>query len=165
METGEMLGMLEIMGRFPSLASYPAVENAVIPSSLALGLLSHWLYFIRGEHHLHALLFVKLFFWLPVLSCLSLVLLQVQLSRAVQLTASIAAAYLGALWTSIIIYRTFCHRLHHFPGPGWARTSKLYHVAQLGKMDNFRQLATWHQRYGDFVRIGKRPFSYHAIVP
>ncbi|MCJ1464976.1 hypothetical protein MMC07_003591 [Pseudocyphellaria aurata] len=154
----ETVPILVILGDFPSLANF-IVENAVIASSLVLGLLSHWLYFIRGEHHLHALLFVKLFFWLPILSCLSLVLLRVPFARAVQLTASVAAAYLGALWTSIIIYRTLFHRLHHFPGPALARTSKLYHVAQLGQMKNFRQLAAWHQRYGDFVRIGPAELS------
>lgn len=121
-----------------------------------LGVLSHWLYFIRGEHHRNALLFFKLFFWLPLASCLILTgLVHVTLSHAVQLTASIAAAYLGALWTSMIIYRVFFHRLRGFPGPRLAATSKLYHVCRLGKMDNFRKLAGWHQAYGDFVRIGK----------
>lgn len=135
----------------------------VLPSSsvaAVLGLLSHWLYFIRGEHHLHALLFFKLFFWLPVVSCLVLVLgLRMPISDAVPLTVSLAASYLGGLWTSILIYRVFFHPLHHFPGPRLAKTSKLYHVSKLGKMDNFRKLAGWHQTYGDFVRIGKRARS------
>lgn len=133
-------------------------------AAVALGLLSHWFYFIRGEHHLHALLFFKLFFCLPVLSCLILVLLaHVKVSDAIQLVASVAAAYLGAVWTSMIIYRAFFHRLHGFPGPRFAKTSKLYHVCQLGKMDNFRKLAGWHQTYGDFVRIGKPDCSSSAF--
>lgn len=130
----------------------------------ALGLVSHWRYFIRGEHHLHALLWFKLAFWLPVLSCLGLVLLaHVKWWDAVQLTGSVAAAYLGGLWTSMIMYRAFFHRLHRFPGPRLAKTSKLYHVCKLGQMDNFRRLAGWHQTYGDFVRIGKRGLTFVGV--
>lgn len=120
------------------------------------GFLSHTLYFIRNEHHKQAILFVKLFLVLPSISCLLLMrLMPVNFIRAVSLTASMSAAYLAALWTSMIIYRFFFHRLNHFPGPALARTSKFYHVSCLGKMDNYRKLAGWHQKYGNFVRIGK----------
>lgn len=161
-----MTALLDHLKSSALLAEYSVTRTVTTNTNLdmlpissvaaTLGLLSHWLYFIRGEHHLNALRFVKLFFWLPVALCLILtMLLHVTLSHAVQLTASIAAAYLGALWTSMIIYRVFFHRLHGFPGPRLAATSKLYHVCRLGKMDNFRKLAGWHQAYGDFVRIGK----------
>lgn len=149
-------------------------KHGVLPSSsvaATLGLLSHWFYFIRGEHHRRAVLLCKLLLWLPIASCLILVLLlQWQFSHAVRLTASMVAAYLGALWTSMLTYRAFFHPLHPFPGPYGAKTSKLYHVFQLisGRMDNFRRLAAWHQTYGDFVRIGKAGrllITYHGVFP
>lgn len=144
-----------------SQSAIAVTKHGVLPSSTVaagLGLLSHWLYFIRGEHHRRALLLCKLLLGVPVASCLILVLLrQWQLSHAVRLTASMVAAYLAALWTSMLTYRAFFHPLHRFPGPRGAKTSKLYHVVHLifGQMDNFHRLAAWHQAYGDFVRIGK----------
>lgn len=148
-------------------ATAAMMNDSVLKASgvaATLGLLSHWLHFIRGEHHLHALRFFKFFFWFPIVSCLILVLLvHVKMSHALQLIASVMAAYLGALWTSMIIYRAFFHRLHHFPGPRLAKTSKLYHVSQLGKMDNCQKLAGWHQAYGDFVRIGK-PANFYLTL-
>lgn len=59
----------------------------------------------------------------------------------------------------MLIYRSFFHRLHPFPGPPLARTSKFYHCLKLGKMNNFRKLAGWHEEYGDFVRIGMHPLA------
>ena len=119
------------------------------------GFLSHTLYFIRNEHHRQAVLFVKLFLGLPPIVCFLLMqVLQINPSRAASVTASMGAAYLLALWTSMIIYRSFFHRLHHFPGPPLAKISKFYHVSRLGKMDNFRKLEGWHKKYGNVVRTG-----------
>lgn len=149
-----------VVSRFEALTSAFMRSNVAVWSSLAAvaGVLSHVLYFIRGEHQKQALLLFKLFFWLPLVACLVLVqLFRMNVSHAVQSVAAITAAYTVSLWTSMIIYRSFFHRLHRFPGPPWAKTSKLYHAFQLGKRDNYRKLAGWHQTYGNFVRIGKPP--------
>lgn len=120
------------------------------------GFLSHVLYFIRHEHHKQAVLFVKLFLGFPPVSCLFLMRsMHVNFSQAATVMVSMTAAYLVALWTSMIVYRSFFHRLHHFPGPALAKTSKFYHVSRLGRMDNYQKLAAWHQTYGNVVRIGK----------
>lgn len=126
----------------------------------AAGLLSHIFYFIHGEHHNEASFLFALFLLLPPMSCLILTgFWQLSFSCAAQLTATTITSYLGALWTSMIIYRSIFHRLHPFPGPPLARTSKFYHCLKLGKMDNFRTLAEWHEEYGDFVRVGMHPTS------
>lgn len=149
----------------PILASIPFMENYRLLPTLSVGaasagVLSHILYFIHGEHHKEALFLFTLFLLLPPASCLILTrFLQLSLSHVVQLTTTFITSYLGALWTSMIIYRSFFHRLHSFPGPPLARTSKLYHCLKLGKMDNFRKLAGWHGEYGDFVRIGMHPLA------
>ncbi len=141
------------------------VMSTVSLVAATTGVLSHLLYFIRGEHHKNALFLFILSIWLPPLSSLVLVqFLESSFSHAAQLTASFTAAYLGALWTSMIIYRAFFHRLNHFPGPPLAKTSKLYHCFKLSKMDNFRKLTRWHEEYGDFVRIGTQSIVNGFLV-
>jgi hypothetical protein len=140
---------------------YATNQPTVLPVIAALcGVVSHLAYFIRGEHHKQAILFFKLAVLLPSTFCLILVhFFRLTFSQGAQLTGSITAAYLGALWTSMIIYRSFFHRLHRFPGPTLAKVSKFYHLFSIRKMDNYRKLEGWHQKYGRFVRIGK-PIRY-----
>lgn len=149
--------ILRILGSVRSMESYGVLPILSVVAASA-GLLSHVFYFIHGEHQKEALFLFTLLLLLPPMSCLILTcFLQLSLSHAAQLTATSITSYLGALWTSMIIYRSYFHRLHHFPGPTLARASKLYHCLKLGKMDNFRKLAGWHREYGDFVRTGMHP--------
>ena len=124
--------------------------------SSSIAVLSHLLYFIHGEHHKKALLFFRLvFIGLPVCCSIMVYLFALTVSRSIQITATVAAAYLGALWTSMIIYRSFFHCLHHFPGPPLAKISKFYHLSRAWRLNSFRLLTSWHLRYGNFIRIGK----------
>lgn len=120
------------------------------------GVLSHLLYFIRGEHHTKAILMFKLFVLVPLTMWVVLVhFFYFSLVQGGLLSCSVIAAYLGAMFSSMIIYRSFFHRLHRFPGPPLVKTSKLVHFLSLRKLDNFRKLNRWHQKYGNFVRIGQ----------
>lgn len=142
-------------------ANLPMILHAIAASC---GVLSHLGYFIRGEHHKQAILFFKLAVLLPATFCVLLVHFTPWTFRqGARLTGSITATYLGALWTSMIIYRSFFHRLHHFPGPWLAKVSKLYHLFSNRKLDSHRKLQSWHQKYGNVVRIGK-PLSLFAFV-
>ncbi|KAL8782595.1 MAG: hypothetical protein Q9195_009618 [Heterodermia aff. obscurata] len=135
------------------LASFCAV-------AASLGICSHLLYFIHGEHHTQALRVLQLSLVLPVCSVVALVQFgRYSVFSAVQTTAWVALSYIGSLWTSMIVYRVFFHPLRHFPGPPLAKVSKLYHVACLRKPNNHRVKAGWHERYGDFVRIGPNELS------
>jgi peptidoglycan/LPS O-acetylase OafA/YrhL len=135
--------------------SLPDSQICVIAA--ATGALSHWTYFKHGEHHLQAALYFKLAFALPALIAGGLwQYTDLDGFQAIILTSKIVLSYYTALWTSILVYRTFFHRLRNFPGPFMARTSKLWHVWILrDKLDNFRQLDEMHKVYGDFVRTGK----------
>ena len=119
------------------------------------GVLSHLTYFIRGEHHKQAILFFKLAVLLPATFCVLLVhFTSWTLRQGVWLTGSITLTYFGALWSSMIVYRSFFHRLHHFPGPRLAKVSKLFQFFSNLRLDSYRRLERWHQRYGNIVRIG-----------
>lgn len=122
-----------------------------------LGLASHLLYFIHGEHHVQALRILKLCLLLPSLSLIGLTQLGGrQFSEAAAWTAWLTCAYVGALWTSMVVYRVFFHRLGGFPGPRLAKASKFYHSLCCYRMDNHQVRTRWHKQYGDFVRVGKQ---------
>ena len=121
------------------------------------GLLSHWTYFIRGEHHMETpALFVSLFL-IPtsIFICYS-VFTDLNIWMSLLRTMAVTISYLASLTTSIVLYRTYFHRLRRFPGPEWAKISKLWHVSHLTSgLNNFRLLEGLHKQYGDFVRTGK----------
>lgn len=63
-------------------------------------------------------------------------------------------SYIISLFSSIIVYRLFFHRLRHFPGPRLAAASKFWHVFKSIDGTNFRLLEDMRQQYGNFVRTG-----------
>lgn len=69
------------------------------------------------------------------------------------------AAFTG-LFSSILVYRAFFHRLRHFPGPFPARLSTFYMTyfsATRGQI--YRDIQALHQQYGDYVRVGPQEIS------
>ncbi|KAL8822793.1 MAG: hypothetical protein Q9191_006478 [Dirinaria sp. TL-2023a] len=129
-------------------------------AAIILGVVSHLFYFIHGEHHTQALLLLKLFFLLPPIATISLIQFGgFTFGDAATLTAAITASYCAAIWTSMVIYRVFFHRLGQFPGPHLAKVSKFYHSLCCYRMDNHKVRARWHEQYGDFVRIGPNELS------
>jgi len=75
-------------------------------------------------------------------------------SQAAYSVLEVLAAYLLPLFTSIIAYRLFFHRLRHFPGPIGARISKLWHTWQVREAKNHLVLDKLYHEYGTFVRTG-----------
>ena len=122
----------------------------------SVGVLSHIFYFVRGEHHQHTLQFLQILFYgfFPASFILAR-LLQVSYAQAMQLGAMLVGSYLTALWMSMLIYRSFFHRLDSFPGPRLAKLSKFYQVFTGLRLDAFRRSHAAHQKYGNFVRTGK----------
>ena len=123
----------------------------------AAGALSHWTYFMHGEHHVQAPTLFRLALLLPVLAFVGTwQLTNLGLLQAANLTALAVLSYFTSLWTSIIVYRVVFHRLRKFPGPFMFSASKLWHVYKLlPRSDNYVQLDQLHKKYGDFVRTGE----------
>ena len=121
-----------------------------------VGLLAHQLVFIRGEWHLLAPTVVSI----HLLGAFVFIGYETSFGRNPNEGASNAiaasACYLIALFTSIVIYRIYFHRLRHFPGPRLAATSKLWHVWQCRDSRNHLVLEKLRQQYGSFVRTGEK---------
>jgi tryprostatin B 6-hydroxylase len=141
-----MLSTLKLDSSIDSLPTWAAV----------LGFLTHWTYFIHGEHHMQA----------PVYACLlvagSVAIYALQLPRhsynsteATKAGLQVVATYLGVLFTSMTVYRLFFHRLRRFPGPLGARISKIWHVWQVRGAQNHLVLDKIYHQYGTFVRTGQ----------
>jgi len=119
------------------------------------GFLSHVLYFIRGEHHKNAQLFIKSTFWGLLVAELLLVHVgNIAFDTAAKLIAFSLAAFFSSLWTSMVVYRVAFHPLRHFSGPSLAKVSKFYVFIKARRGDGFRKLYRWHQKYGNFIRTG-----------
>lgn len=65
-----------------------------------------------------------------------------------------------SLFASILTYRAFFHRLHHFPGPFSLKLSKFVTgYENLEKNRNFERVWNLHRQYGDIVRTGPQELS------
>ena len=135
-----------------------------------LGVLSHVCYFKYGEHHLRAPWYCLLAIWIFCVAVgAEVFLFSLSSKEASALAIRGLAAYVLGLFSSIVIYRLFFHSLRDFPGPKAMAISKLVHVFNSRKLDNYLQLDKLRQQYGDIIRTGPselcifRPEAYYAI--
>lgn len=112
---------------------------------------------------MYAVRFAQFAILAPILAAVVIIRLNGDsVSQAFRTALTIEGAYLTGLWTSMLIYRAFFHRLRSFPGPSALKLSKFAHFAQLGHLDNYKRLDAWHEKYGDFVRTGPSELSIVA---
>lgn len=153
----------------PSALLDPSNLTGLAALSAVAGILSHLAYFIHGEHHMEAPMLTLLAAVIPASIFTTLqVIYHASVSQAALTTSVISTAYVGALWTSIIIYRVFFHRLGSFPGPPMAKVSKLWHFSKLvgtNRTDNFRLINKMHNEYGPFVRTGTLSPPPESLLP
>ncbi|KAH6662426.1 cytochrome P450 [Plectosphaerella plurivora] len=117
------------------------------------GLMSHHLYFIKGNHTSNTRDIVAVH-----LVALSLLLYKTLstygISQGLLVYLAISSAYFAALFTSIGVYRVFFHPLRHVPGPFALKVTQLY-MPWLGRDGQLhRKFLRLHEEYGDFVRVG-----------
>ncbi|KAI0135899.1 cytochrome P450 [Daldinia grandis] len=69
----------------------------------------------------------------------------------------LATSFNTGLFSSIIIYRLFFHRLRRFPGPLDLKISRFFSALRVAKEAKYQnEIAKMHEEYGDFIRIGPR---------
>ncbi|KAL3485692.1 cytochrome P450 [Aspergillus germanicus] len=123
------------------------------------GVFSHVAYFNKGEHHLYAPLYVKLFFTTLVGATAALSYIhEVAWTTALSTASKLIGSYLSGVYGSLLVYRLFLHPLNEFPGSFNARISYLWLALQI-RNNLHVKLVELHQKYGSFVRIGSSDLS------
>jgi hypothetical protein len=125
--------------------------EAQLTLSGASGICIHLFLFRIGEWDLKAPLIVMVYALAFVLA--------ISLDRFNTLPGISPIKLLGChvlgIYSSIIFYRAFWHRLSGFPGPFWAKLSNLYVTAlSAKKLHLYEEVQKMHQQYGDYVRLG-----------
>ena len=122
------------------------------------GLLTHVVYFHRGEHHLYPVRYIRSA--IVVMAVAAIVLSRSnQSGGAMKSVLSAALYFFVGLYSSLLMYRILFNPLNRFPGPFGAKVSDLWFSARLGKGDAYRKIQALHHKYGDFVHIGPSDLS------
>lgn len=130
-----------------SVLNLVPLAPAVVALALHYGLYNH------GEWHLHG---VELILGHAAAGLAVYTLRLTEAAKFLPDLTTTAAIYFATLFTSILTYRLFFHRLNKtgIPGPFLARLSKFWHVWQCRDSRNFLVLDSVVKQYGDFVRTG-----------
>ncbi|KAI0449031.1 cytochrome P450 [Xylaria acuta] len=130
-----------------------------------LGILCHRVHFIHGEHHQNARLYLSL--WLIISILLFTIVYNVNIGgrgcdtcmNPYFLLFLLNGSFLGAMFSSIAVYRLFEHPLRHFSGPRLAAVSKLWHFSHVLRQSNHLFLDDIFHRYGTVVRTGPQELT------
>lgn len=133
-------------------------EGSIVPkisTSILLGIIFH-----QSIRSIEFELFIFHFAIASLLIFLSLVFA----SGLLQATL-LFGSFHASLFSSIVIYRLFFHRLHRFPGPFGAKLSRFYALKLSAKhVQYYKESAKMHSQYGDFVRTGRLTLSRAAYA-
>lgn len=121
------------------------------------GLVAHHGFFIRGEWHMSSVKILSTHAALGVLLFWVLRRTNDALADVFRAITAITGWYLAAFFASMTVYRLFFHATSGFPGPKLAAVTKFWHIFYIRDSRNFRFLQRMHEKYGQFVRTGKRP--------
>lgn len=83
-----------------------------------------------------------------------------------QTSTLLATSYAAGIFTSIIVYRKYFHRLRHFPGPWAAGATKFWHVWKCRSGKNYLVIEELRKKYGPIIRTGPEELTIiDASVP
>lgn len=81
-------------------------------------------------------------------------------TEAMKISTVLFSSLIVGIYSSMMIYRSFFHRLHRFPGPFLARFTNLYITFKIwNKMHLHEDVRKLHEKYGDVVRVGPTELS------
>ncbi|TGJ79166.1 hypothetical protein E0Z10_g9599 [Xylaria hypoxylon] len=131
-----------------------------------LGVLSHLTIFIRGEWHMQGRAIITTYSFLTIaLLCAEYCRVN-DFSSAIRAVWHVTGSYAAGLFSSIIIYRKYFHRLRHFPGPPLAAITKLWHVWKVLDGKNHLLLDELFKNYGSVIRTGPEELTIiNAAIP
>ena len=128
------------------------------------GLISHWTFFVHGEHDLTAAKIARLYILaLMLLPVMSWTLKDIPIRQALKESMVIDTVYVVTLFSSITMFRLFVSPLRRIPGPFVLRLTKLTHVWDMAQYQNCQVLHEYHRTYGDLVRTGRSNSVYCSI--
>ncbi|KAI0417001.1 cytochrome P450 monooxygenase-like protein [Xylaria grammica] len=122
--------------------------------AIAAGVAAHHGLFRHGEWHLHGPHIIAGHLALGGATAYFLTRFDDAPAGVFGRLAVLAAAYFGALFSSMTIYRLYFHRLSSFHGPKLAAVTKLWHVWHVADSRNFLFQEKIHKKYGTIVRTG-----------
>jgi hypothetical protein len=140
------------------MVSYPMDPWSL--SAFASGATAHLLLYRHGEWDVKSLgIFQSYGLLLIALSVLErMTVLETLLDTAMPTNWAFRALgyHILGLYSSMLFYRAFWHRLSSFPGPFLARLSNFY-VTGLSakKFQLYEEVEKLHQKHGDYVRLGR----------
>lgn len=134
-----------------------------LSTAFALGILIHGLIFqnIELDIYIPHLLVISICA-IAGLSYAHISLTNLSVSGAISRTVTEGTCFIIGLFTSMVVYRLFFHRIRKFRGPIWARVSRFYAVYLAAKNVQYHvELRKLHAQYGDFIRTGKTNTGLH----
>ncbi|KAL4901938.1 hypothetical protein BDW74DRAFT_169892 [Aspergillus multicolor] len=122
----------------------------------ATGVCTHLFFYRHGEWDLKAPSILSSYMVLSIMAFILDSVASIRLGWAL----SLIFWHIAAVYTSMVFYRAFFHRLHMFPGPFLARFSNFY-AAYLNarKLHMYEEMERLHAQYGDYVRLGPTELS------
>ncbi|KAM0130892.1 hypothetical protein ACHAP3_007119 [Botrytis cinerea] len=116
------------------------------------GIAAHLCAFIHGDWHLHIPQVIFTHCAGYALLLLRLRYQELSIIDSIQVSTVLSACYLLFLFTSIIVYRVFFHRLRNFPGPRLAAATKLWSIWETRDSRNHLLMQRLFEQYGPIVR-------------
>ncbi|KAJ5817645.1 Cytochrome P450 [Penicillium robsamsonii] len=147
------------------MASYILATNspgAILPLAGFSGLTAHVLFYRHGEWDLKAprIVVSYIFLFLGATFLERYQKGELPIGAPSHLAAKLVGCHILGIYTSMLFYRAFLHRLSQFPGPFFAKLSN-FHVTLLSarKLQLYAETEKLHAQYGDYVRLGPTELS------
>ncbi|KAI0427569.1 cytochrome P450 [Xylaria sp. FL1042] len=139
----------------------------LVPLGAALlGILSHLAFFIRGEWHMRVPALIASYSIFTIFLLYAEYSVVGDFSTSIKVVRDSILSYAGSLFTSIIIYRRYFHRLRAFPGPPFASITKFWHLWKSFGGKNHLLIEQLSRRYGSIIRTGPEELTIiDAAIP
>jgi hypothetical protein len=127
-----------------------------LPAAFALGIVAHNLLF----KYIELDIYLPHFFAISILTKSALTYAHIHFENvsvieSILKVSAETACFTVGVFLSMVIYRLFFHRIRRFPGPFWAKVSKIYAMRLAAKNVQYNvELEKLHEQYGDFIRTG-----------